>query len=162
MKTTAFASLVLAVGTFGLAACEQQVKDDEPAQPVPDAKPGVSVSNARLVLPTVPGNPGALYFDILNTADDPAELRTIEVQGAGAAMMHDSIMQAGKMTMQATGPLSLAKGQQVSFAPGGKHVMVMQIDPALKSPGRTEVTMTFAGGDKISVEAAIEPPGATR
>lgn len=156
MKSTIFAFVALGLGAAGLSACNREAPKEEAA---PDAKPGVTVSNGRVVLPAVSGNPGALYFDIVNNSDDYAVLRKAEVAGATETMMHDVLNDNGVSQMVPLAPVNLTKGETVKFEPGGKHIMAMDLDPALKAGGTVQVTLTFAGGDKLSFDAQVEAPG---
>ena len=45
---------------------------------------------------------------------------------------------------------------QVQFAPGGKHVMVFDLEDTVKAGGTTEMTLTFADGDKLSAPLKVE------
>ncbi len=155
MKSALFASAALALSVLGLSACEKQ-----PEQAVaPEGMPGVTVENARLVLPAVKGNPGVVYFDITYGGTDYATLRKVEVAGAKEAMMHDTTTQNGVTQMYPAPFVNLPKGETVKFEPGGKHVMAMELDAGLEAGGETEITLTFAGGDKLSTSAKIQPPG---
>ncbi len=156
MKSTVLASLALVLAGTGLAACGEQ---QAPPAEKTDSKPGVAVTNGRLVLPAVAGNPAALYFDIVNSGDDYAVLRKAEVPNAKETMMHETVTAGGVAQMGPLSPVNLIKGEPVKFEPGGKHVMVMGLDPAPKAGDTTEVTLTFAGGDKLSFNAAVEAPG---
>jgi periplasmic copper chaperone A len=147
MKSAILASVALAISSIALTACQEEAKEEA----APEGMPGVSVANARLVLPAVKGNPGVVYFD--------ATLRKVEVAGAKDAMMHDTITQNGVSQMAPSPFVNLPKGETLKFAPGGKHVMAMDLDPSLAAGGTTEVTLTFAGGDKTTVDAQIQPPG---
>ena len=55
--------------------------------------------------------------------------------------------------------VALEPGKTLSFAPGGYHVMLFDLDPALKAGGTTEVTLTLDNGDKISAKATIRSVG---
>lgn len=155
MKPTIFASIALAASSIALAGCQQEAKQET----APEGMPGISVTNARLVLPAVKGNPGAVYFDLTYSGTDYATLRKVEVAGAKEAMMHDTTVQNGVTQMYPAPFINLPKGETVRFAPAGKHVMVMDIDPKLVAGGSTDVTLTFAGGDKTTTSAKIQPPG---
>ncbi|TXG94291.1 MAG: copper chaperone PCu(A)C [Rhodocyclaceae bacterium] len=156
MKSIIFAPLALALAAATLTAC-----NEKPAQTADEvnAKPGVAVTNGRLVLPAVSGNPAALYFDIVNNGDDYAVLRKAEVPGAKETAMHQSVTANGVTQMQPLAPVNLEKGKPVKFEPSGYHVMVMGLAPAPKAGETTEVTLTFAGGDKLSFDAKVEGPG---
>jgi len=63
------------------------------------------------------------------------------------------------MTMPETPEVPVAVGETVVFAPGGRHVMAMDLDPALTAGETVEVTLTFASGDKASFPARVLAPG---
>ncbi len=67
------------------------------------------------------------------------------------------------MTMDEALPTNFeAKGDTVKFAPGGKHVMAMELDDTLAAGETTEVTLTFLGGDKLTFPATILAAGDAR
>ena len=85
----------LALG-LSLSACQQKDKAPEaPASAAPDAKPGVAVADARLVLPAVKGNPGVAYFTLANSDTKAVALAAVSVDGVGKAEMHQTV--GGKM-----------------------------------------------------------------
>lgn len=155
MKIVSLASICLAVAAVSLTGCEKEA----PTEQAPEGIPGVKISNGRLVLPAVAANPGAVYFDIQNDGDDFATIRAVDVKGAKSALMHESKDEGGKSTMTNLATLNIIKGKPEKFEPGGKHVMAMELDPALKAGDSTEVTLTFVGGDKMSFPAKIEAAG---
>jgi periplasmic copper chaperone A len=55
--------------------------------------------------------------------------------------------------------LDVEGGATIKFAPGGLHVMVFDLDPALKAGETGELTVTFADGEKASVPLKLEAPG---
>jgi copper(I)-binding protein len=139
-----------------LTACGQSAKpeNEQTAEQAasPDAKPGISISEARLVLPAVAGNPGAAYFNLTNGGDKPAELAGAYVEGSQSAEIHETM--GGTMDLAAG--TSLAPGETVKFEPGGKHVMVFGIADSVKAGSVTEMTLTFADGDKLSTPLKVE------
>lgn len=160
MKSAILASAALAISAIGLSGCGEQTS--ETTEAAPDAKPDVTVTDGRLVLPPVKGNPGAVYFDITYSGDDTAVLRAAAVQGAGSAMIHETFETDGQMSMGEALPTNLKKGETVKFEPGGKHVMAMDLDDTLAAGGTTEVTLTFLGGDKLTFPATILAAGEAR
>ncbi len=145
-------ALILAV--VALAACQQNKTPEAAAttQAAPDAKPGITASRGVLVLPAVKGNPGAVYFDVTNGGTAAATLSAVSIQGAEKAEMHET--KGGSMA-----PLkdvALQPGETVRFERGGKHVMVFGIGHAVTAGGTTEMTLTFAGGDKVSVPLKVQ------
>lgn len=162
MRSGILAAALATVATIGLSACGQNGSESQPSA-APEGFPGIVVSDGRLVLPAVKGNPAALYFKVDYSGDDTAVIRAVDVEGAKSAMLHETTKGPnGEMQMHEILQLAVPKGQQLKFAPGGNHVMVMDLDPSLKAGGTTEVTLTFAGGDKTSFPAKVEAPGTER
>lgn len=147
------------LATLAVAGCKQEAPSPDTAAAssaaAPDAKPGLAVSDAVLVLPAVKGRPGAAYFTVANTGPAPASLAAVHVDGAGKTELHES--KEGKMAP--LGPVAIAPGASIAFARGARHVMVFDIDARLTAGGTTEVTLTFADGDKVSVPVKIEAAG---
>ena len=159
------ASLALVFAAFAPVACssgsDDAAQDAGEAQVAadPDAPAGISVSEARLTLPAVSGNPGALYFTISNTGDGDLTIASASINGAGMAMLHQTVTEGGQSRMSDLPEIPLPAGQEVSLAPGGMHVMAMQLDEGLVADGETEATVTFSSGDKVSFPVEIVPPG---
>ncbi len=140
---------------LALAACQQQpTKQDVPAA-APEAKPGMALSGGRLVLPAVKGNPGAAYFKLENTGSGAVSLAAVAIEGAGKAEVHQTITGS----MMPVNTLDIDPGSTVELKPGDLHVMAFELDPKLAPGGKTEVTLTFADGDKLSAPLAIESAG---
>ncbi|WEK47030.1 MAG: copper chaperone PCu(A)C [Candidatus Andeanibacterium colombiense] len=160
MKSAILAALALTIAGGGLASCKDG--GAQPSQSAPEAPAGISAADGRLVLPAVKGNPGAVYFDITNNGDKDTAIAGAFVDGAKSAMLHTSVMSGGMSSMQDMDQIPLAKGATVSFAPGGNHVMAINLDPALTAGGTTEVTVTLASGDKVSFQAKVLAAGDAR
>jgi copper(I)-binding protein len=90
---------------------------------------GITITNARLVLNAVKANPAVVYFDLAYEGDKGLSIRKADVDGAGMAMMHDYVEYDYKMQMTDALPVALTKGTQVSFKPGGLHIMAMEPSP---------------------------------
>ena len=142
---------------FAAAGCGGE--PEAPASTAPDAPEGVTISDGRLMLPAVAGNPGAVYFTIKNSGPDDVMIRAASVAGAASAMMHQTAEWNLQVDMQELMQVAVPKGSEVVIAPGGMHVMAMELDDALTVGGETEVTLTFVGGDKASFPAEIRAPG---
>lgn len=160
MKSKLLAAAALGFATLGLAACGETATE-EPAGEV-DAMPGVSVENARLILPAVAGNPGAVYFDIKNDSDRGASIQSVDVAAAKTAAMHEMSEWNLKMEMMPMDQILVQPGTTFSLEPGKIHIMAEGLEDGLASGGSTEVTLTFLGGDKISFPAEIRTAGEER
>lgn len=161
MNTIRRAALAIALGasTALLAACSGA--DDAPTE-AGEAAEGLTVSNARVVLAPVAGNPAAVYFDLSYAGAAPITLTAVTVEGAGMTMIHDYAETAGKMQMTMAGPITLAQGAPVTFAPGGLHVMAMEPADTLAAGGTAKVTLTLSDGTSAVVDAPVRAAGEER
>lgn len=154
------AAAALIAGTLWLAACSDGA---DQAAVETDANPtGLTVSNARLMLPPVAGNPAAIYFDLKNEGTRAVAVRRADVADAKSAQMHDMMEYNREMTMAEMGPLTVPVGGTIKFEPGGKHVMVFDLSPEITAGSSTEMTLTVAGGDKVSFDVPVQAAGAER
>jgi copper(I)-binding protein len=150
VKLAPFAALAL----LALAACKQEAQ--RPAPTSVEAKPGITLSEGRLTLPAVKGNPGAVYFTIANTnPSGNATIAAVAVSGAAKAEIH----QSDGATMGKVDALEVGGGSTIKFAPGGLHVMAFDLDGSVKPGGTSELTVTFSDGDKASLPLKAEPAG---
>ncbi len=144
-----------------LAACSQA--SDAPEKTATQATaPGLTVSNARVVLAPVAGNPAAVYFDLSYSGAAGVSLIEVEVEGAGMTMIHDYAESAGQMRMTMADTVPLTKGTPLTFAPGGLHVMAMDPAAGLKPGGTAKVTLTLSNGSTVSVAAPVRAAGEER
>jgi periplasmic copper chaperone A len=151
--------LALIGAPLTLAAC-----GETPAH-APAAKagiPGMKISNARMVLAPVSGNPAAIYFDLAYEGDQGVALNRAEVKGAKSAMFHDYGEYDFKVQMMEMLPVPLKKGDKLEFKPGGKHLMAMEPDASLKPGGTTEATIIVSGGKKQTFPVEIRAAGDER
>jgi len=164
MKVVRFAVVASVLAGVGLAGCDKQpaLPPTASSSAAPGARGALAVTNGQLVLPAVSGNPAAVYFDIANRGPADIAITGVSVEGAKSATLHMTMRSAGVSSMMEMSSLPVPKGQTVKFAPGGNHVMAMNLDGSLKAGGTTEVTLTFANGDKAGFPAMIEPAGTMR
>lgn len=148
----AAASLALAIAGCG-------AEPEAPVSTAPDAPEGVTVSDGRLLLPAVAGNPGAVYFTIKNAGENDVMIRAADVAGAASAMMHQTAEWNGQVDMQELTQVAVPRDSEVVFEPGAMHIMAMELDETLAVGGETEVTIIFVGGDKVSFPAEIRAAG---
>jgi copper(I)-binding protein len=148
---------VLVLAAIALSACQQNKTPDATVSDstAPNAKPGIAAGDGVLRLPAVRGNPGAAYFSVRNGGPSAATLAAVHVDGAARSEMHESA--GGSMATLKEVPL--AAGESVKFAPGGKHVMLFDLDSRLTAGGTTRMTLIFAGGEKASIPLKIESAG---
>lgn len=159
MTNRFFAEVALFFSTIALASCGNEAEQVEQA---PDGAPGLDITDARLVLPAVSGNPAAVYFAVTYDGESDAVLSAVSVEGADNTTMHQYGEKDLKVQMISLDPVPLTKGSTVVFEPGGKHVMAMGLSDELAAGGNTQVTFILDNGDKTTVEAAIRSAGDER
>lgn len=119
----------------------------------------VQVVEGRLVLPIVKDNPGAVYFNLVNASDAAKKVLSVDVAGGDMTMIHDTVDEGGKSTMVMLHEVPVPAKATVTFAPGGRHVMVMGIKPDLKAGATTELKVNFEGGDVVTATIPVTAAG---
>ncbi|MEL7218646.1 MAG: copper chaperone PCu(A)C, partial [Pseudomonadota bacterium] len=105
-------------GMIVLPACSEPEPQVEEVEGVID---GLEVSNARMMLAPVSGNPAAIYFDVAYNGERGISISGAEVAGAGNTEVHDTMEYNFEMTMGESGPVALTSGSEKTFEPGGLH-----------------------------------------
>ena len=131
---------------LALAGCHQEAK--------------LSVDRAWVRLPAVAGNPGAGYLTI-HGGPEAERLLAVESPAAGSTELHESMkMGAGGMTgMQRLDGIDVPAKGTVTFAPGGNHVMMFGISAGLKPGGTIPLSVRFAKGQPLTIEAKVVGAG---
>ncbi|MDZ7828912.1 MAG: copper chaperone PCu(A)C [Halofilum sp. (in: g-proteobacteria)] len=107
---------------------------------------------------TAPGaSVGAGYLDIRNEGEREDRLTGATSPVAGRVMIHRSVERDGTTTMehQHRG-VAIPAGGEVAFAPGGYHLMLMQLEERLEKGDRVPVTLEFERAGKIEVELDVK------
>ncbi len=94
------------------------------------------------------------YMTIANTGDEDDLLIGIEIEDR-MSMIHESREENGVVRMLHVDALAIPAGDQISFKPGGFHVMLMGLQPGELPVGETvEATLIFdrAGAVPVTFE----------
>lgn len=142
------APLAVLITTVMLAGCKGAEQPAAAASSAPKGQAGVTITGARLVLPAVPGNPGAAYFALDNQSKETVAIVSIAVTGAGKAEIHTP-------DMQIVDHAEAEPSTTITFEPGKVHVMVYDVKTDLQAGSETELTVVFSDGDKVSVPAKV-------
>ena len=92
------------------------------------------------------------------TSRSPARLVAAASPAAGVAEIHSTKMEGGVMRMAAVDGVELPANRTVKLAPGGYHVMLMDLKRTLKAGERVPLRLTFelAGKKRETVEVDVE------
>jgi copper(I)-binding protein len=156
MKRSIWSAIALSIVALGPTACGEAPGEAEAGAKASD---GISVTNARLMLPAVAGNPGAVYLDVANSSKENRVIRAASVAGAGSTMMHTTVDDGA---MQEATQVMVPAGGSAKFEPGANHIMAMNLADTVKPGDKAEVTLTFVGGSKMSFEADVRAAGDER
>jgi len=136
---------LIAIAAIGLSGCQKPKE--------------IYADQAWVRLPAVAGNPGVAYFTLHG---GPADTQLLSVTSPAVirSELHESMAGGGGMaSMKPIGQVDLPAGSKVTFAPGGKHVMLFDINPAIKPGGNLTLVFTFANNLKIEVTAPVVAAG---
>ena len=106
---------------------------------------------------TLPGNlPAGGYFTLHNGGTTLATLTGAESSACGMLMLHKSESAGGTMKMMDVASVPVPGGTDITFAPGGYHLMCMDTKPSMKPGATVPVTLDFADGSKVEAEFAVK------
>jgi copper(I)-binding protein len=97
--------------------------------------------SVRASLGNVPSS--AAYLTIVNGADRPDRLLSVDCACAASASVHRTETKGGITSMDAAGPVVIPAHGRVSFAPGGLHIMLMGLKAPLKAGETQRMTLRF-------------------
>ena len=114
----------------------------------------VTVS-AAWVRATPPGaTTAAAYLEIANPGAPDALLRAASPVAARAEL-HGTTEHDGMLHMSSVTAIPLPTGATVTLAPGGLHVMLIDIRAPLKAGEQVPLMLEFASGARLTIEATV-------
>lgn len=96
----------------------------------------------------------AVYFTLGNHGSEPRRLIGVAVEGYAMAHLHRSQTVDGVAAMARLDAVEAPPGGAVRFAPGGLHVMAMGREASAELGAPVALTLIFADGERITVDAA--------
>ena len=92
------------------------------------------------------------YLTLTNNGDNPLVITRVTSPQFGAVEMHESIVEDGVSRMVQIDDLNIPPAAEVTFEPGGKHLMLMRPVGALDV-----VALSFHSGDTIVLAIEVTP-----
>lgn len=134
-RSASFVLIALIAAACAVPASEAQ------AQPV-------TVKDAW-VRATAPGQKVAgAYMDLVSRAD--LALTGVASPAAARAELHSMSMEEGVMKMRPLARIELPSGKAVKLAPGGLHIMLIEVKQPLKPGDKVPLTLTVERADLSS------------
>ena len=124
------------------------------------AQSGVEVSNAWARSTIAAQKTSGVYFDIRSTA--AARLVGVASPAAARVELHNMKMEGSVMKMSSVAGIDLAAGQTVKLAPGGYHVMLIDLKQPLKAGDSVLLTLTLTLERADKTRTTVETKAAVR
>ena len=119
------------------------------------------IDHAWVRLAALPSRPAAAYFTIHGGPTD-ATLVAVTTDVAIKSEMHASMATGGAHAMTTMTPVTsvaVPAGQRITFQPGGRHVMLFDVNPGIKAGATIALTLTFADSTRILQDANVVAAG---
>jgi hypothetical protein len=101
------------------------------------------------------------YLTIENKGSAPDRLIGGSADIAGSAQIHEMSTERGVMKMRPVeNGLTIEPGKSVKLAPGGYHLMMMDLKQPLKRGDKVPVTLEFEKAGKVTISLDVEGVGA--
>lgn len=117
---------------------------------------GMRVENAFARASIGQAKTGAVYLTLVNEAAEGDRLRSASVDIAGRAEVHLHVMKNDVMTMENVSCLTIPPRTRISFAPGGLHIMLLDLSSPLQEGGRFPLRLHFEQAGEIIVDVPVK------
>ena len=105
---------------------------------------------------TPEGLNGAIYFDLLNRTMEDDRLVEVLTAVAGTAEIHETTRDGDMMRMNhLPDGIEVPARDIVSFAPGGLHIMLLQLVEPLEEGKSFEIELRFEKAEPVKVEVEV-------
>lgn len=121
--------------------------------------PELSVDGAYVRLPAVAGRPGVAYFTV-HGATEGTKLISVTSPVVIRSELHESMKSGAMSSMAPIRDVPVPARAELVFAPGGKHVMLFDINQQVKPGSTVKLLFTFANNTRITVQAPAIAAGA--
>jgi periplasmic copper chaperone A len=104
---------------------------------------------------------GGGYLTIENKGSTPDRLIGGSAEVAGKVQVHEMAMNNGVMTMRPLDKgLVIEPGKTVKLAPGGYHLMLLDLKGPLKQGEKVQLTLEFEKAGKVALSLDVQGVGA--
>ena len=92
------------------------------------------------------------------TSVQPTKLVGVSSPAAGTVEVHEMKMENDMMRMRQMPALDLPAGQAVKLAPGGYHLMLLDLKQPLKEGDKIPLTLEFEDAKKVRSKLVVDAP----
>lgn len=113
---------------------------------------------AEAWIPTAPpmAMSHAAYVTLHNTGAVPRVLTGVSSDAYAMSHLHESKEASGMATMSMLHQIEIPAGETLSMQPGGLHVMLMSPKSPVVEGDSVTLTLSFANGETLTVEAMVK------
>ncbi|HET9033072.1 MAG TPA: copper chaperone PCu(A)C [Dokdonella sp.] len=102
---------------------------------IPQAPPGASMM--------------AGYLTLKNEGDTPVSILAAQSDRFRSVSLHQTVIEEGVSRMRELHLIEMVPGQEVKFAPGGMHLMLMEPRKLVAPGDRIEITFLLSDGQRV-------------
>jgi periplasmic copper chaperone A len=144
----------LVISLFALCAVAMGI----PVAAQPDGTTPIEITEEAWVRSTPPNRTvTAAYLGIRNNSSETRRMTGASSSVAGRVELHTHVHdpQSGMMQMRHVEAIELPAGETVRLAPGGLHIMLMDLDRDLQPGASVPMTLEFDDGSRLELEAPV-------
>lgn len=105
---------------------------------------------------TPPGaTTAAVYGTVTNRSRDAVKLADFRTANARMANLHTIREVDGVMQMRPADDVTLGPGESITFAPGGRHIMLMGLSGSLREGEAFEMEIVTGAGEAVPVPVDV-------
>ena len=98
-----------------------------------------------------------VFGTLVNDGDADISLESVESPSAGMIELHETVTSGGSSTMrEVDGGFTIPAGGSFELAPGGNHIMFMDMPKALLAGDEVPLTLTFDNGSTLEVSVLVK------
>lgn len=159
VRRAAVAALVIAPLTVGATACSSSDKGSENSSQTATtswapATMAAGIQTNDLWAKAATKDMSAAFGTIRNTGGADVVI-TGAKSDAGPVQLHTTVKTASGMEMKETPAFTLAKGGTLTLAPGGNHLMFMDLSKPLEPGEQQAITLTFKDGSTTTLQFPV-------
>ncbi len=114
----------------------------------------IEISTVYISEPVM-GERTAMYFTVANHGPITDHLVAVSTPIAKRAEIHRTVADGGMMRMEPVESLRASPGEELHLAPGGYHVMLLELNQQIGPGDKVEATLSFRVAGEVPVQARV-------
>lgn len=146
---------VVAGAVVALAGCAGNAAEPAPPSSPTTAAPVLAVTDAWVK--ATDGSMTAVFGSLQATGPEPVTVVSAQTSASPRAELHEVVTQDGTPTMRRVeGGFEVQPGSPRVLAPGGDHIMIMDLASPIRPGDQVEVTLTLSDGSTTRFTAVAK------